>query len=107
MVDYFYRQSSSIKFDPAQAAEKEATDLVAEVGKLILLPAGEEPTIATVSDPEKLRDQPFFAQAKTGDKVLLYTNAKKAYLYDPVAHKILEVAPVNVGGAPPTAEPIN
>ncbi len=70
------------------------TSLVEEVGKLIVLPEGEEPTIATVSDPEKLKDQLFFANAKLGDKVLLYTEAKKAYLYDPVAKKLIEVAPI-------------
>ena len=69
-------------------------DTIAAVSRLIVLPEGEEPTIATVTDPEKLKDQPFFARAKPGDKVLLYTQAKKAYLYDPVADKLLEVAPI-------------
>lgn len=76
--------------------EEEISDLVARVGELIVLPEGEEPTIATVTDPEKLRDQAFFANAKTGDVVLIYTQAQKAYLYDPVAHKLIEVAPLSV-----------
>ncbi|MBP9669332.1 MAG: hypothetical protein KBE09_03515 [Candidatus Pacebacteria bacterium] len=69
-------------------------DLVAEVGRLIVLPENEVPTVATVTEPEKLKDQLFFANAKMGDKVLLYTEAKKAYLYDPVAKKLIEVAPI-------------
>lgn len=48
-------------------------------------------------DPEKLRDQPFFANAQRGDKVLIYANAKKAILYNPPSNKIIEVAPVNIG----------
>jgi len=71
-------------------------DVVAEVEKLIVLPEGEEPTIATVTDPEKLRDQVFFANAKEGHKVLIYTKAQKAYLYDPVAKRLIEVAPLTV-----------
>lgn len=71
-------------------------DVIAEVSRLIVLPEGEEPTIATVTDPEKLRDQVFFANAKEGHKVLIYTKAQKAYLYDPVAKRLVEVAPLTV-----------
>ena len=86
-----------VKNDPQLAAQTELNKLVAEVGALISLPEGEDPTIATVTDPEKLKDQAFFAQAKAGDKVLLYTNAKKAILYSPTDHKIIEVAPISLG----------
>lgn len=75
---------------------EESADIIARVGELIMLPEGEEPTIATVTDPEKLRDQVFFANAKTGDIVLIYTQAQKAYLYDPTANILIEVAPLSV-----------
>ena len=94
---YFYNEVSALKKDPNKTAREETDSLVARVGKLIVLPEGETPTIATVADPEKLKDQPFFARAKTGDKVLIYTNAKKALLYDAVNNKIVEVAPINIG----------
>ena len=71
------------------------------VGKLIVLPEGEQPTVATVSDAESLREQPFFAQAKNGYKVLIYTNARKAILYDPLSNKIVDVAPLNIGETAP------
>ena len=64
---------------------------------MIVLPEDEIPTVATVSDPEKLKEQPFFSDAKKGDKVLIYANAKKAILYDPMANKIVTVAPINIG----------
>ncbi len=93
---YFYSQSQAAT-QSASTAQEEAEALVAEVGKLIVLPEGETPTVATVSDPERLKDQPFFAKAKAGDKVLLYSTARKAYLYDPIAKKLIEVAPLNIG----------
>jgi hypothetical protein len=96
---YLFMQITSMKKDPDAAARAEAEALVLQVEKLILLPKDEIPTVATVSDPTKLADQAFFAKAKVGDKVLLYTNAKKAYLFDPKANRILEVAPLNLGEA--------
>jgi hypothetical protein len=79
------------------AAQDELKDVVSKVGKLMVLPEGETPTLATVADPEKLRDQKFFTNAKTGDKVLIYANSQKAILYNPSSNKIVEVAPVNLG----------
>lgn len=85
--------------------EENSQALIDEIGKLIDLPQGESPTIATVSDVEKLKNQPFFAKAKNGDKVLIYNNAKKAILYDPVGKKILEVGPlVATAPTPPGGE---
>ncbi len=83
--------------DPQGVAKQETRDLVAAVSKLIVLPDGEDPTVATVSEPNKLKSQAFFAKAQKGDKVLIYTNAKKAILYNPETNKIIEVAPINIG----------
>ena len=94
---YFYNEVSALKQDPNKTAREETAKLIARVGKLIVLPEGEVPTVATVSDPEKLKDQPFFAKAKQGNKVLIYTNARKALLYDIESNKIVEVAPINIG----------
>lgn len=97
---YFYSQLNQIKQDPQKVAQAETKELVAKVSKLIVLPEGEDPTTATVTDPDKLKDQPFFAKAKVGDKVLIYSNAKKAILYDPTSNRIVEVAPITIGAAP-------
>lgn len=72
----------------------ETEQLIKKVGILYDLPTGEAPTIATVSDKTKLEKQSFFAKAENGDKVLIYTNAKKAILYRPSINKIMEVAPL-------------
>lgn len=97
---YFYNQyqkSQELLKNPTEAAKEEVRALVAKVGQLLELPQGEEPTVATVSDKEKLKDQAFFARAENGDKVLIYTNAKKAILYRPSTNKVIDVAPINIG----------
>ena len=70
-----------------------AQQLIDEIGKHIILPADEKPTIATVLDPKVLEGQPFFAKALKGDRVLVYPNAKRAYLYRPSEQKLVEVMP--------------
>jgi len=94
---YLLRKNFTQGNTPTQIAEKEAQDLAERVGMLMVLPTDETPTIATVSDPEALKGQAFFIDAKKGDKVLIYTNAKKAILYDSVINKIITIAPL--GGA--------
>ena len=96
---YLFMQYRTLSADPQKQAQQEMRDIVAQVGNLMVLPEGEDPTIATVADVEKLKDQPFFANAVLGDKVLLYTTAKKAILFRPSADKIIEVAPINLGSA--------
>ncbi len=98
---YFYQKATA---DPQKVAQKELQATIAAVGKLMVLPTDETPTMATVTDPEKLKDQPFFANAKKGDRILIYTTSQKAILYSPSLNKIVEVAPINTaGGTTPAA----
>lgn len=97
---YQYQKKTALQTNPEaiqKAAQEETKRWVEEVGKVAVLPSDETPTIATVSDINKLKDQPFFKNAENGDKVLLYTKAKKAYLYDPNLHKIVDIGPINIG----------
>lgn len=99
VVGFFMYKNNQKQQSPANqaAAQEEVKRLVGEVGKLVDLPFGEDPTVATVTDIERLKGQPFFQKAKNGDKVLIYTQAKKAILYDPSAKKVIDIAPINVG----------
>ena len=92
---YFYQKAAT---DPQKAAQQELQNAITAVGKLIVLPTNEMPTMAVVSDPSKLSNQPFFAHAEKGDEVLIYTISQKAILYSPTLNKIVEVAPINTTG---------
>ncbi len=93
---------------PGEAAKLETAQLKADVAKLIQLP-NEEPTVATVTDVAKLKTQQFFANARNGDRVLIFPQAKKAILYRPSTGKIVEVAPINIGNnqTNTTSQPVN
>jgi|SRR3989344_1270643 len=105
---YFWQQSQGLKQiinskeTTTETAGDENKNLIAQISQFLVLPTDEEPTIATVSDPEALKDQPFFKNAKKGYKVLIYSKAQKAILYDPENKKIVDVAPINIGGEQPS-----
>lgn len=90
---------------------KEIDKLLHDVGKIVLLPSDETPTVATVSDITKLEDQPFFRNAKNGDKVIIYAGIRKAILYRPSLKKVIEMSTIAEGAlgqaAPaPTTPPV-
>lgn len=99
---YYFHSKYSALTGGGKLSDKDVKGLVATVGRLIVLPDNETPTVATVSDPDKLRSQPFFTNSKKGDKVLIYSGARKAILYRPEERKIIEVAPLNLTTPAPT-----
>ena len=91
-----YQTAQKMLKNPQQASLDQTKSVVAMVGKLIALPTDETPSLATVQDKSKLKDQPFFKNAVNGDKLLLFIKAKKAILYRESSNKIIEVAPINI-----------
>lgn len=81
---------------PREKIPKKVVDLIGDVEKQTSLPEDEIPNIATVSDTSRLSGQVFFAQAQNGDKVLIYSIAKKAFLYRPSTKKIINTAPIEI-----------
>lgn len=92
VAGYFYYQLKSAN---DQKPANEMADILKTIGKVMELPAG-EPTLATVTDKEKLADQPFFQKAENGDKVLIYADAGRAILYRPSTKKVVDVSVINV-----------
>jgi len=101
-----YQKAQNTLNNPSVVAQLESQDLVKKVSRFISLPEGELPTIATVSDYKKLKDQPFFEKSQNGDKVLIYTKAKKAYLYRPSTDKLIDVTIVNVDSSAAQQSPV-
>ena len=90
----FYQKYNALK-NPSAISEADLKKIVADIGKVLVLPTDETPTLATVSDPSKLKDQPFFTHAEAGDKVLIYKVNQKAVLWRPSSGKVIEVSAFN------------
>lgn len=96
---YYFKQYRGLKANPNLEAQKETESLVSALGKLMELPSDETPTVATISDKEKLKEQTFFAKAENGDKLLAYTKSMQAILYRPSTNRIINVAPLIIDQA--------
>lgn len=80
---------------PAEKAKKELAAAVAGVSKLIILPQGDEPVLATVTDAKTLiAQQAFFAGSENGDQLLLFPRNLKAVLWSPSRNVIVNVGPI-------------
>lgn len=98
-IGYLAWQNHDLKQNPNKIVQADQKKLLDKVGGLMTLPTGEQPSIATVSDKNKLKDQAFFKNAQNGDTLLIYTNARKAILYRESTNKIIEVAPIAIDTA--------
>ena len=93
------RQLQELSVRVGQVGDQEnrerAQQIVAEVRKLIDIPTDTEPTVATIVDVAKLREQnPFYEKAENGD--FLIVTATRAILYSQKQKKILDVVPVQL-----------
>lgn len=100
-----YQEANNKLNNPEQTAQAEVTKLVGEIGMIMELPEDEQPTVATVLDKDKLKDQGFFVKAENGDKVVIYSKARKAILYRQSSKKIIEVAPIDLTQPQASATP--
>lgn len=91
---YMWKKVKNLE-NPSLAIESEVKKIVGDISNIFVLPMDETPTLATVSDPSKLKSQAFFANAEAGDKVLIYTKSKKAILWRPSISKIVEISAIN------------
>ena len=82
----------------AEQAAKEARELKERVGKLMQLP-DEDATVATVQDASQLSGQDFFKDAKDGDKVLIFTIARRAVIYRPSTNMIINSGPIVINSS--------
>lgn len=97
---YSYIEMQNLR-DPEysqQLAEKDKNALIEKLSKHIELP-DEEVVVATVTDKEKLADQPFFEKAEDGDKVLIFSESSMAVIYRESTDKIINSGPIAITSA--------
>lgn len=79
-------------------AEKEAGQVLSELSLLAILP-DEEPVVATVVGAETLRSESdFYRDAQDGDKLVMFPQAKRVYLYRPGLRRLVNVGPLTLEG---------
>jgi flagellar basal body-associated protein FliL len=78
-----------------EIAKKDTDELLAKLKKLMIVPENEDPVVATVTDRDALaKDQPFYANASNGDRVIAFLKNRKAIIYNPAKNIIVNVGPI-------------
>ena len=96
-IKYTKLQDENTRLSNPQESAKAEMDRVKEaVEMLVDTPKDETPIIATVTDVEKLKSQPFYANAQNGDKALFYEKSKRAILYRPSTNKIINTSTIDI-----------
>jgi hypothetical protein len=63
--------------------------------QIMILPAGEAPTISTVTNAEGLRNESsFYRNVANGDKILIYQGASKIIIFRDEKNLIVNVGPI-------------
>lgn len=65
------------------------------VSALYLLPANEEPALATVTDRNKISSS-LAGKVQNGDKILFYENNRQAIVYRPSINRVVGVIPLQI-----------
>ncbi len=92
---FFYYENRKLAEQTPAGQIKAVEDIRNKIAKLIELPTG-EPILATVDDVSKLGDQKFFEKAQNGDYLLIFSEAKLAYLYRESTNKLINVGPIEI-----------
>ena len=96
---YLFWQNDQLRKNPQtaqQASKDRVAALKAKVAKRMALPADETPTLATVTDKTKLKDQPFFKDAQNDDVILIFPQAKKAIIYRESTDFVVNAGPIAI-----------
>lgn len=91
---------SQVEVANTQSEEKEilARDILTDFGAIYEIPPDEVPTIIAITDANKLRESEpeFYANAKNGDKLIVFTTKKLAFIFRQEEKKIINTAPVQL-----------
>lgn len=95
LIGFRHQAHQQLNSSPRQNTAGNIQRVVTEVGKLVLLPSGQVPTVAIIKNVSELQNQSFYANAQDGDYILVYSQAKKAILYRPSINRVIEYSNTN------------
>ncbi len=88
---YFYKKSKVVTMKEENTAQEQLEETLTLLGSIAILPAGDEPVLAIVSDPSQLKNDAFFVDSQIGDRVIIYPKIGRAFLYRPSVNKIVNI----------------
>ncbi|MHB1163490.1 MAG: hypothetical protein ACYCZZ_03150 [Minisyncoccota bacterium] len=99
-ISFELGRASVYSAHPEFSGQEQASKILANVGKLIQLPANETPSMAAINDAVNAKKgQPFLINAENGDVLIIYAKAAEALLYRPSTDKLIAVGPVDNSAA--------
>jgi len=89
-----------------QNQQQQDQKVLTQLKKIMFLADDVTPTMAVITDIDALKKQQpgFFANAKNGDRLIIYP--EQAIIFDAAANKIIKVGPVQLTQTP-AAQPVN
>jgi hypothetical protein len=86
----------ALQYQKQTALTEEDKAVLVQLKKIMVLPDDINPTMAKITDIDALKKQQpvFFANAKNGDRLIIYPD--QAIIFDAIANKIIKVGPVQI-----------
>ena len=91
---FFNKGNQGFTIRPGERlTDEQVAELIERVGRFLVLPSDEQPSVAAISDAVSLSErQAFYKDAKDGDILIVYSS--KAIIYDAEADKLVNVGPI-------------
>jgi hypothetical protein len=77
-----------------------SSEIYEKVGKHMILPTGETPTVVPVTNKEELGNEELFKNVQNGDMFLVFTESKLAVVYRESEDKIVTVSTLDLSSQP-------
>ncbi len=93
------KQNDDLKNDPAYQkvkTVKKTNALRQKVAKIMYIPKDTQAFIGTYDAKSSLKNNPFFKDAKDGDKYLIFSELGKAIIYRESENKIINSGPIAI-----------
>lgn len=89
-VSYLSKDNSDKKVENA-IDEKLVKEVNNNLKDILQLPTDEKPGIGTIQNLDDLKANPFFDDAKVGDRIIIYSKTKRVVLYRMEENRIINI----------------